>query len=390
MATNNGSLQDLASEPQQPSILEAPSAPSTWSGLFKKKTEQQLSFHAQVKGAGNSIVTIPQEAVEEGIKRWENCLVGWFIGETPEFRMVVSAINKMWGKKSRVNVAKKGKLFIMQFTDLKLMQWVMENGPWFIGKNLFVVQRWHHSLSGGSINLKTIPLWFIFRNIPMHLYNNTCLSYIASAIGKPLYMDRGTQSQSHLDFARICIEVDFDDAIPTVLKVNAGDGHLVEIPVVVPWMPHKCCLCRVFGHDCTMKKQEGKDLNSIQGIEEAAESSSTDQDQSHSPNSVEEDLKVTENAPGGIPAKCESAEASERSENVEGKICSSDLTPISPPCKARTPLDDDYEVATSKTAELNKLSSDVKTGKSTQITEAPKKKKSKKRGKGLIAPTSPS
>lgn len=98
----------------------------------------------------------------------------------------------------------------------------------------------------------------------MHLYNNTCLSYIVSAIGKPLYMNKGTSNQTHLDFARICIEVIIEDEIPTTLNVEVGDGLIVKIKVMVPWSLERCKTCHVFGHDCC----EGKDDSKKQKHEE--------------------------------------------------------------------------------------------------------------------------
>lgn len=104
------------------------------------------------------------------------------------------------------------------------MEWVLYSGPWYIGKTFLMVQKWTPELTGGSINLKNIPLWFILRNIPMHLYKNTCLSNISSVIGKTLYVDRGTTLQAHLDFARICIEASFDEEPPKSINVDVGNG----------------------------------------------------------------------------------------------------------------------------------------------------------------------
>lgn len=264
MATMNEETLDLS----RSTLNAVPSAhqTSSWRNLFKKDLDHKLSFHAHVRDATNGVVTLPQEALESGLKQWENCLVGWFIGDAPDFRLVAATVNKIWGKRSPITLAKKGHLFIFHFSDSKLMEWVLENGPWFINKKLLVVQRWSPELSGGKINLKKVPLWCVLRNVPMHLYNNTCLSYIASAIGKPLYMDKGTTNQSHLDFARVCIEVCYEDKIPQSLKVDAGQGHIVDIQVVVPWKPDKCPSCQVFGHIC---KQKSEVLNE-QGAEKRA------------------------------------------------------------------------------------------------------------------------
>lgn len=101
--------------------------------------------------------------------------------------------------------------------------------------------------------LNKIPLLVIPRNIPMHLYSNTCISYIASAIGKPLYMDKGTTNLTHLDFARICVEVDAGGEIEKVINVDIGEEEFVKVEVIIPWCPEKCVKCSQFGHNCEQR-----------------------------------------------------------------------------------------------------------------------------------------
>lgn len=107
----------------------------------------------------------------------------------------------------------------------------------------------------GEISLRKIPLWIVLRRNPLHLYNSTSLSYIASAIGKPLYMDRDTMRRTYLDYARVCIELDAEDEIEDKIMVDTGNGAKVEIPILVPRYPERCMSCRAFGQDC---KKSGK------------------------------------------------------------------------------------------------------------------------------------
>lgn len=69
-------------------------------------------------------------------------------------------------------------------------------------------------------------------------------------------MDKGTTQQIHLDFARISIEVNAEDEIDKVIKVNIGDDQLVEVEVVIPWCPEKCKKCKQFGHTCKPNEEE--------------------------------------------------------------------------------------------------------------------------------------
>lgn len=162
---------------------------------------------------------------------------------------------------------KKGKFFVFQFEDVKLLEWVLDTGPWYIGRKLLLVQKWTPELTAGRINFKRIPLWFILRNIPMHLYNSTCLSYIASAIRKPLYMDRGTTSQTHLDFARICIEVEFEDELMQSIEVDMENGQTILVDVVLPWSPERCLKCKAFGNKCERTEENSGQENAEPAVD---------------------------------------------------------------------------------------------------------------------------
>ncbi|PKI68538.1 hypothetical protein CRG98_011087 [Punica granatum] len=66
------------------------------------------------------------------------------------------------------------------------------------------------------------------------------ISNLATAIGKPLYMDRATALRSRLDYAKVCIEVEVKKEISDVLNVDLGNEYIVEVLVDTPWLPEKC------------------------------------------------------------------------------------------------------------------------------------------------------
>lgn len=58
---------------------------SSWRNLFAQERDNQLKFHPQVKATGSKVIKLPAEVLVEGIKQWNNCLVGLFIGENPDY-----------------------------------------------------------------------------------------------------------------------------------------------------------------------------------------------------------------------------------------------------------------------------------------------------------------
>ena len=70
------------------------------------------------------------------------------------------------------------------------------------------------------------------------IYKNG-LSYIASAIGNPLYTYCITIDQQHWAFAKIYVEVDASVEIPHSIEVRMHNGSFISITVEVPWCLQK-------------------------------------------------------------------------------------------------------------------------------------------------------
>lgn len=68
-------------------------------------------------------------------------------------------------------------------------------------------------------------------------------------------MDKGTAQQFHLDFACICVEVNTEDEIDKVIKVDIGNDQVVEVEVVIPRCLENCKKCKQFGHTCKPKEE---------------------------------------------------------------------------------------------------------------------------------------
>ena len=85
-------------------------------------------------------------------------------------------------------------------------------------------------------------------NIPLEYWINTCLSYIASVVRKPLHLDSLTENRTRLSFARICIEVDLNSEFPKAALLNLGNTKYTTVRIEYPWVPHSCSHCQVFGH----------------------------------------------------------------------------------------------------------------------------------------------
>ncbi|KAE8726370.1 Kinesin-13A [Hibiscus syriacus] len=190
-----------------------------WRKLFSCSAGNQLRYFPPNLCDGTPTVHPPSEVFEDGIAEWRLSLVGHFLGPSPKFSALQQIVQNLW-KKTLTGCFGADKLRRI----------------------------WEPNMSKLDFDLSKIPLWVHLYNVPLELFSNEGLSYIASAIGFPLSMDSVTASKSRLKFAKVCIEIGANDTIPRYIDVILNNGQTTKIVVEVPWIPPCCKNCNVFGH----------------------------------------------------------------------------------------------------------------------------------------------
>ncbi|KAL0302263.1 UNVERIFIED_CONTAM: hypothetical protein Sangu_3110400 [Sesamum angustifolium] len=99
------------------------------------------------------------------------------------------------------------------------MEDVIEGGPWLFQGQPIVLQFWEQGMSLRRQKHTQIPVWIRLRHLPMEYWTEEGLSTVASGIGTPLYTDGITKNCSRLDYARVCVMLDFSSALPKHLVV---------------------------------------------------------------------------------------------------------------------------------------------------------------------------
>uniref|UniRef100_A0A2N9J3H3 Reverse transcriptase domain-containing protein n=1 Tax=Fagus sylvatica TaxID=28930 RepID=A0A2N9J3H3_FAGSY len=209
-----GTTNNFTAEPEQ-----------SWRALFldEHRTGVKLKYHAPLKVEGKVVVKPPQKAVDEGIAKWESSLVGQFLEKSLPFWLV------------------KRTTFRVEIVYLSLESGIFANKP-------LILRKWKPGLQPMDLSLKEIPIWIKILHLPIEYWNPTCLSYVASGVGKPLYADANMESNSRLGFARVFVEVDIDTQFPEEIEVDMGNGQSFVVGIEYPWIPVKCKKCSVFGH----------------------------------------------------------------------------------------------------------------------------------------------
>jgi hypothetical protein len=132
--------------------------------------------------------------------------------------------------------------------DEKSRDEVMEAKIWYMTNKPLILRRWSLGMQLLKLSLSSVPIWIKMHNLPIEFWNITCLSYVASGIGKPLCADFVTKEQLRIGFARVLVEVSIDSDFPKKIEIVGVDGNRVVVGIEYPWIPIKCMKCKSFGH----------------------------------------------------------------------------------------------------------------------------------------------
>nr|GEW34687.1 zinc knuckle CX2CX4HX4C [Tanacetum cinerariifolium] len=127
-----------------------------------------------------------EQVVETASTRFDNTLYGYFIGKRIAFPVVEYYVRNNWGKYglNRIMMNSKG-FFFFQFTTLKGLEDVLENGPWMICNSPIILKKWSMNTRLCKEELTSIPVWVKIHDVLIHVFSKDGLSIVASQIASP-------------------------------------------------------------------------------------------------------------------------------------------------------------------------------------------------------------
>lgn len=235
-----------------PSNLDNSSTP--WKDLLVSKDNEsgvmELQYFPPSEVDGKILVTPPPFVGEIGVKKWQSSLVGYFLDRQIPFMAVKSIVFKIWAKFGITDVLSNDNgFYFFLFNNDDGYKRLLDSGPSHIGGRLMVLKKWEPQMCLVKDQLAKIPIWVQLSNVPLEYWTAPGLSYVASAIGRPLYADSVTKRCTRLSYARVCVEIEVGAYLPSSFWLRLDNGKDVEITVKYPWKPLQCLDCKVFGHN---------------------------------------------------------------------------------------------------------------------------------------------
>ncbi|KAK8683648.1 hypothetical protein V6N13_039702 [Hibiscus sabdariffa] len=168
-------------------------------------------------------------------------------------------MNRLWGREGSVEIKFLApSVYMVNFPSKHVRDWVLESGPWHIQQKAIVLRKWLPEMIPEVLCLDSAPIWVRLRHIPLEIYTQQGLGYLASALGKPLYSDKATILKQSLEYAKICVEVSAKSSLPESILVDLGEGHSIHVSVELVWASPRCSHCSILGHsDETCSRKGG-------------------------------------------------------------------------------------------------------------------------------------
>ncbi|XP_026444822.1 uncharacterized protein LOC113345235 [Papaver somniferum] len=195
-----------------------------WSSLFPNKKnaeENPLIYQSPVMMEGMKAVSISSEILHQKLKECKELAIGYFIGRKLSYSMVKDAAAKVWMTKSEVSITlHSSNSFVFKFLNSEDRNLALDHGAFYIsGSFFFVVRPWSPLIENSIAEMKSIHVWMLIYNVPIHLWNNLGLVLIASFVGKPLMIDDCTINKTRLSYARVLVEINFDCQFPSAIPL---------------------------------------------------------------------------------------------------------------------------------------------------------------------------
>ncbi|XP_062080350.1 uncharacterized protein LOC133785111 [Humulus lupulus] len=145
---------------------------------------------------------------------------------------------------------------MVKFNDDATRDHVLENDIIHFDRKPVIIRPWTTDLSVVRLVL-SVPLWIRLQDLGLQYWGSKCLSALVSTIGKPIMVDKYTRERSHIQFARVLVDMEVTDNPPKSIQYINEHGQIMEQGVEYEWLPIKCKNCTGFGHsmtDCRKKK----------------------------------------------------------------------------------------------------------------------------------------
>ncbi|GJT28635.1 retrovirus-related pol polyprotein from transposon TNT 1-94 [Tanacetum coccineum] len=176
---------------------QKPSFTSVVNGTNEIRSNPKVNFKAMVnyEKVDNSNFVLPIAEVHAVKHKFDNSLVGFFVGKKVAFPLVKNYVTNTWTKFGFEKVMSDDYgVFYFKFASLKGLEQVLELGPWMIKNVPLILTKWSPNMSLDKDRVTKVPVWVKFHKVPAVAYSEVGLSLLGTQVGNPIMLDAFTSA----------------------------------------------------------------------------------------------------------------------------------------------------------------------------------------------------
>ncbi|CAN1189901.1 hypothetical protein LINPERHAP2_LOCUS40170 [Linum perenne] len=207
------------------------------------------SYLHALRGSANGIkaLSLSQGFKDKLCKPWSHSVVVRLSGKTIRYTYLCHRLHALWKPAGSMHVVDLDKsCFLVKFSTEQDYFKALTGGPWILLDHYLVVHQWDPSFRVSSVLPKKMVAWVRFPHLPIHFYHGQVLTSLGNLIGRTVKIDFNTQTAGRGKFARIAIEIDLDEPLPSCVLL---DGVIQQVEYEN--LPNLCFDCGHVGHEAT-------------------------------------------------------------------------------------------------------------------------------------------
>lgn len=177
----------------------------------------------------------------------EKSLVGRFTLMNPTLQQLALWSGKQWRPKLRSNWMFKimgEEFFKIEFFSQADCEFVLENGPWFMGAAGLSLKIWSPDFDHRNPGLLKTPIWMRLMNLPVEFWSEDALLNICSVIGKVLKISELVVYTTR----SVCVEVDLSEGLNSEIILEVGNNYTHALKLDYEGIPFICSVCHGTEH----------------------------------------------------------------------------------------------------------------------------------------------
>ncbi|GKV44406.1 hypothetical protein SLEP1_g51593 [Rubroshorea leprosula] len=191
--------------------------------------------------------------------------------------------------------------FIVRFAMPVDCSRILTGGPYKFFDHYLAIQPWEPSFHPVREKAPKTAVWVKLHGAPSMCFHEAIVLYLASKLGKPIKVDSVTLLGAREKFARVCVEVDLSQKLPSTLDLDPEELPQTMVLVEYEGLHRICFHCVEFGHteDYCHYKHPGKTISTGNPNAQAM----IELTQALKPNMAENNMEPTRNRKPDQPTK---------------------------------------------------------------------------------------